>query len=98
MPRDRSPRPIVCKLCLNREKSCLFKQLEGELYEMTRERLTFARSNYFCMPCINKLKKKLERRKTIEKNESLSDYTDDSDISSSSESEAILNALKSENI
>lgn len=93
MQRDHSPRPIVCTLCKNRQKSFLFKELDDELYKLTSERLTFQRNSYFCLICIQKLNRKFRR---VKREPTMCSDPSDEEVSSSSESEAIiLNEMQS---
>lgn len=62
-----SPRPIVCTYCKNKQKSFLFKELTDEEYDVMAERLDeFDRAAYFCMICIQKIRRKIERIKKRE--------------------------------
>lgn len=59
-----SPRPIVCTYCKNKQKSFLFKELTDEEYDVMVERLDeLDRAAYFCMICIQKIRRKIARIK-----------------------------------
>lgn len=61
-----SPRPIVCTYCKNRQKSYLFKELTDEEYDEWPRHFEFDRNSYFCMLCIQKIRRKIERLKKRE--------------------------------
>lgn len=61
-----SPRPIICTLCKNDQQSFLFKVLEDDEYDVISERYDVDRTAYFCMLCIKRIRRKIERRRKIE--------------------------------